>query len=1010
MNSAHGAGIDADVPEPGERALARTPIAIIGMAGIFPQALDARQFWSNVVTGRDCTTDVPEQWWRAADHHAPDLFARDKTYSRRGGFLPPMTFDPHEFGMPPAAVDSIGLVQLLSLVVARDVLRDAGCPDATWYDPSRTGVVLGVCGANSTLLPLGSRLITPELRRAARAAGLAERQIDTFIERFLDLAPEWTEDSFPGLLGNIVAGRVANRFGLGGANYTVDAACASSLAALRGAVAELVDHRADLMLTGGCDADNSIVSYLCFSKTPALSPSDRVRPFDRDADGTLLGEGVGMLALKRLADAERDGDRVYAVLRGLGSSSDGRTGSIYAPCGDGQLAALRAAYADAAVAPSSVELIEAHGTGTPVGDTVEARTLATFLSTPGDRHFAAVGSVKSQIGHTKAAAGTAGLMKAALALHHRLLPPTIGVEHPAEAFTPGADQPLYVNTRPRPWIHDARRPVRRAGVSAFGFGGINFHAVLEEHAASHSRAKVTHPAPRAYLWHASDPAALLGVLESGAEPATGPIPADHARLGYVAADAPAADRLRTLATAQLRAQPGHQDWHHAEGIFYRRAALPPGTKVAALFAGQGSQYLDMGHGALLTIPPVRAGFDAAATQPTQGEPLARVVFPVPGGDQAVNAARLRRTAYAQPAIGALSMGQFRFLTELGFTADAMLGHSFGELTALWAAGSLEDDQALARLAVARGRSMEAATQDGDPGAMVSVRLAEATATELAAPFPGLVICNRNAPGEVVLGGPTASVTAFVEECERRTLPAQRLPVAAAFHTDHVRSAVTEFAEALAAEKVGPPTVPVLANTEGATYGHDPEHNRQVLARQLGLPVQFEARLRELYESGVRVFVEFGPRQILSGLVRRTFEAGDVEAVPTDVGVGTDSALALKLAAARLAVIGLPIADINRYDADPPATAPEPSAVARVLVGPNFAVTAVQSALPVPPVVPESPTTDPATTEPAATAPVVRGAHPPPPERAPQDVSPGVPQALADAATEHLTVHNRFLTD
>ncbi|MFF2618619.1 SDR family NAD(P)-dependent oxidoreductase [Kitasatospora sp. NPDC058046] len=975
--------------------MARTPIAIVGMAGIFPRARTAREFWSNVVTGEDCTGDVPKQWWDVAHHYDPDLFAQDKTYSRRGGFLPAVTFDPLEFAMPPASVSSVGLVQLLGLVVARDVLRDAGCPGAPWYDPSRTGVVLGVCGANSSMMPLGSRLLAPDMRRAARASGLREPQIDTFIRHFLELHPEWTEDSFPGLLGNIVAGRVANRFGFGAANYTVDAACASSLAALRGAVAELLDHRADLMITGGCDADNSIVTYLCFSKTPALSPSDRSRPFDRDADGTLLGEGVGMLALKRLADAERDGDRVYAVLRGLGSSSDGRTGSVYAPCGDGQLAALRAAYADAAVAPSSVELIEAHGTGTSVGDTVEANALATFLRAPGDRRFAAVGSVKSQIGHAKAAAGTAGLMKAALALHHRLLPPTIGVDHPSEAFAPGEDQPLYLNTRARPWIQDPNRPVRRAGVSAFGFGGINFHAVLEEHPASHGHARIAHPAPRAHLWHAPDPESLLSLLESDAGPDSGPIPADHARLGYVAVDCDTVARLRSLAVAQLRAQPGHQDWHHAEGIHYRRRALPAGTKVAALFAGQGSQYVNMGLEALLTIPPLRTAFDSVNAQWDDSEPLARVVFPPPGGDRAVDTARLRRTAYAQPAIAALSMGQFRYLTELGLTADAMLGHSFGELTALWAAGSLRDDLAMARLATARGRAMEAATEDGDPGAMVSVRLPEPQAVELALEFAGLVVCNRNTQDDVVLGGPTASVVAFVEECQRRNIPAYRLPVAAAFHTSHVRSAVGAFAQSLAKERIGPPTVPVLANTSGASYGPDPEHNRRVLAEQLGQPINFAARLRELYEDGVRVFVEFGPRQVLSGLVRRCFEAAEVEAVPTDIGEDADSALALKLAAVRLAVLGLPIEDINRYDADEASAPAEPSAVAQVLRGPNFAVNAVRAGLPVPAAVE-------ADQQPSAVRPVQSADLPQPP-------TPPVPRHLADAATEHLTMHNRFLS-
>jgi acyl transferase domain-containing protein len=408
---------------PTDRRLAREPIAVIGMAGRFPKAGDVQEYWDNIVKGRDCSDIVPESWWKTEQHYDPDPFAEDKTYCRHGGFLTPEVFDPREFGMPPNTLDSTGLVQLLSLVVAKETLLDAGRGREQWYDPARTGVVLGVCGTNSTLIPLATRLLAPQITETMTRLGFPEEEARRVVRTLLAALPGWTEDSFPGILGNVVSGRVANRLDLRAANHTVDAACASSLAALRSAVDELVGHRADLMLTGGCDADNSIVTFLCFSKTPALSLSGRARPFDAEADGTLLGEGVGMLALKRLADAERDGDHIYAVLRGLGGSSDGRGQSIYAPCGTGQLTALRRAYEDADCPPRSVELIEAHGTGTRAGDEVELTALDELLAGSEDRHHTAIGSVKSQIGHAKAAAGAAGLIKAVLALHHKVLPP-----------------------------------------------------------------------------------------------------------------------------------------------------------------------------------------------------------------------------------------------------------------------------------------------------------------------------------------------------------------------------------------------------------------------------------------------------------------------------------------------------------------------------------------------------------------------------------------------------------
>ncbi|MFF7687633.1 SDR family NAD(P)-dependent oxidoreductase [Streptomyces syringium] len=980
-----------------EFRLARNPIAIVGVAGMFPQAHDVREFWSNVVSGRDCITEVPERGaWRVADHYDPDMFAEDKTYARRGGFLPPTVFDPVEFSMPPATLDSIGLIQLLSLRVAGEVLKDARCEGADWYDPARTGVILGVCGQSSTVGPLVARLYAPIVRESALSCGLSERDADEIARKFKAASPSWTEQSFPGSLANVIAGRIANRFDLGAANCTVDAACASSLAAVRMAVGELVEHRADLMVTGGCDADNSLLAFMFFSKTPALSPSGLIRPLDRSADGTLIGEGIGMLALKRLADAERDGDRVYAVLRGLGGSSDGRTQSIYAPCGEGQLEALRRAYTDAETPVGSVELIEAHGTGTTVGDATELAALSTLLEDSGDGGGrVAIGSVKSQIGHTKAAAGAAGLIKTALALHHKLLPPTINVDEPHEKVA--GSGALYLNTRARPWVRDPRRPIRRGGVSSFGFGGVNFHAVLEEHRPSDVHARTLHDAPKTCLWHAPDPDALLELLREGADPEpTGPVPAHHARLGILATDDDTRAALTAEAVDRLGADPDAQSWSLAGRAHYRRAALPAGTKVAALFAGQGSQYVNMGLDALLCVPPVRDAFDEAnALWAEEEDSLAQVVYPVPDRHGAPESARrLRRTCYAQPAIGALAMGQYRFLAELGFAPQALLGHSCGELTALWAAGSLTDEACLT-LTRKRGQAMEPPAVDGhDPGAMAAARMSVDTWEGMAAGHPELTLCNLNAPDELVVGGPTAAVDRFAAECAGAGLAVHRLPVAAAFHTPLVQHAAADFAEAVAEVDLCPPVTPVLANTPGAAYGTDPVANRRTLAEQLLHPVDFAGRVQQLYADGFRVFVEFGPKQVLSRLVLRTLGEDEVEAVPTDLGPDADSAAALKNAALRLAVLGVEITGIDRYDAPAPPQRPEPSAVARLLEGHAFAVEACRPRY-------EAELANGYRCAPAVPAP----APAPAPERTPPDRTDS---ALARAATEQLDLHAQYM--
>ena len=299
------------------------------------------------------------------------------------------------------------------------------------------------------------------------------------VQRISEAYVPWHEGSFPGLLGNVVAGRISNRLDLGGTNCVVDAACASSLAAVNLAMLELASGRSDMVITGGADAINDIFMHMCFSRTQVLSFTGDARPFSRDADGTVLGEGIGMVVLKRLADAQRDGDRVYAVIKAIGSSSDGKSQSIYAPRKEGQVKALGRAYAGAGVDPASVGLVEAHGTGTRVGDAVEYNALVQVFDSPrqnGDR--CALGSVKSMIGHTKAAAGAAGLIKAALSLHHKVLPPTLKADRPDPALDMESG-PFYLNRSTRPWLPRNGHP-RRAGVSAFGFGGSNYHIVLEE--------------------------------------------------------------------------------------------------------------------------------------------------------------------------------------------------------------------------------------------------------------------------------------------------------------------------------------------------------------------------------------------------------------------------------------------------------------------------------------------------------------------------------------------------
>ncbi|MDR2368104.1 MAG: SDR family NAD(P)-dependent oxidoreductase [Deltaproteobacteria bacterium] len=570
-------------------------VAVIGLGALFPGGQPGPAgYWSLVKNGRDAITDIPGDHFRAEDYYDPDPKARDRIYCRRGAFIPSVPFSPLKYGITPKDLETIDTTQLLSLVIADEALADAGYP-AEAFAHDRTAIILGVTGALKMVVSLGSRLVHPQLRRSLEECGLDEATIEKALARFSEKFPPWRESSFPGLLGNVTAGRVANRLDLGGPNMVVDAACASSLAAIGQALTALRSRKADLVVSGGIDTFSDPFMFSCFSKTPALSPTGEVRAFDKKGDGTLLGEGVGVVVLKRLADAVRDGDRIYATIEGVGGSSDGKGTAIFAPSPAGQKRAIEAAYLEAGWSPGEVELVEAHGTGTAVGDEVELTALSGFFGGPGgapDGPWAALGSVKSQIGHSKGAAGVAGLIKAVLALHHKVLPPTIKVTEPLEPLSQG-NFPLYLNDRARPWLSAPGR-ARKASVSSFGFGGSNFHCLLAEAPGP----KPADPLERLLVpISADDPAAAvikisrLAQLEPGDDLASGICalgrefaaafkPRDEHRLVFtgMAGDV-LAEAKSVLATLQKAQEP------RGEGRFYRGQGAPSPEPLVIRFPG-----------------------------------------------------------------------------------------------------------------------------------------------------------------------------------------------------------------------------------------------------------------------------------------------------------------------------------------------------------------------------------------------------------------------------------------
>jgi acyl transferase domain-containing protein/NAD(P)H-dependent flavin oxidoreductase YrpB (nitropropane dioxygenase family)/NADP-dependent 3-hydroxy acid dehydrogenase YdfG len=869
-------------------------IAIVGMACLLPKAPDLGTYWHNILDKVDAITEIPASRWESTRWFDADRQAKDRVYSKWGGFIDPIPFDPTRFGMPPNALPSIEPLQLLTLEVVRAALADAGYLDRPYARP-RTSVVLGAGGGVSDLGSFyGFRATLPMF-------------FDNVPEPVLDRLPEWTEDSFPGILLNVAAGRVANRFDLGGVNCTIDAACASSLAAIYLAAKELETGTSDVVIAGGVDTAQNPFTYLCFSKTQALSPSGRCRTFDENSDGIAISEGIAVVVLKRLEDAERDGDRIYAVLKAIAGSSDGRERGLTAPRPEGQMLAVRRAYAKAGFSPATVGLIEAHGTGTVAGDRAEVETLRRVFEAEGAaRQETAIGSVKSMIGHTKCSAGVAGMIKVAMALHHKVLPATLHVKKPnPKAGFP--ESPFYVNSETRPWLDGGGRP-RRAGVSAFGFGGTNFHAVLEEYRdelALPSRPAVDPAWPaELYVLRAATRDDLGRAVSRLAEALAGgarPQPADLGRALWrdarrVPAGAPTAaivasspeDLAAKLAIAGGWIAAGRAEGHDLSGVHYRETPL--GGKVAFLFPGQGSQSVDMLRDLAVHLPEVRTAFERAdaALAGRYDRPLSRFVYPPPSFSAEEEEARQRdltATQVAQPALGAAAMGLYGWLAGLGLRPDMIAGHSYGEYAALAAAGVF-DERTLAHLSETRGRSIREAAR-GDQGTMAAVADSAARIVDVLGPLvsgPGATvwIANLNAPKQTAISGSAEAIGRALERLGAAGITARMLPVACGFHSPLVAPARDRLAQALAATPLRAPAMPVYSNALAAPYPDDPAAILSVLSEHLVKPVRFVDELEAMYAAGARIFVEVGPRNVLTGLAQQTLGGRGIVAVACDV--------------------------------------------------------------------------------------------------------------------------------
>ena len=877
-------------------------IAIIGMAGLYPKAADVQAYWQNILNKVSGITEGPDNW--TGPHYDPDSEENDRIYTKKAGFLGELArFNPLEFGIMPRSIASAEPDHFLAMRMARDVLIDAGYGDGQRpFNRQNTGIVIGrgtyINRGYSVLLQHG--IIVDQTLTLLRQLQpeLEEEDLQRLRKELKQSVAPFNAETVPSLVPNVITGRIANRLNLMGPNYLIDAACASSLIAVELAIQELTTGHCDLVLAGGLHTATPAQLYMMFCQLGALSRTT-IRPFDAHSDGTLLGEGVGMVALKRLEEAESDGDRIYAVIKGVGSSSDGRGAGILAPRLEGQVLALERAYQSSQVDPSTIELIEAHGTGMDLGDRTEVKSLSEIFGQrqAGQIPNVALGSVKSMIGHCIPAAGMAGLIKTALALYHKVLPPMI-----CEEVNPNLElekTPFYINTEARPWIHGQTTP-RRAGVNAFGFGGINAHAVLEEYRTTTDVLAVQETAPQMHAQWPTELVLLTGqswsaVTELGSKVQKALAHNPDIQLNQLAmalaqeSDGPCKIAILATSSSDLQSKlaialekqndPQRHRLFGRQGILYSEIEeVKTPNKVAFLFPGEGSQYPNMLADLCLHFPQVRAWFDlldAAFAGRTAAIPSSLIFVPptsLTAEERERIHAQLFRMGVATETMFAASMGLYALLKECGITGDVMLGHSTGEFAALVASGTIpyeSTDDLLAKMRHLNQiyRDFEAKAEIPKGVLMTVGGIKPQALTTVLEKFSGqLYLAMDNCPNQVVLFADQTAMESAMAELQNAGGICVALPFDRAYHTPlfiGITELLRVFFDSI---EMRTSEIPLYSCCTAAAFPAEVEGIRELASRQWSSRVLFRETIEKLEREGVNTFIEVGPSSHLTGFI------------------------------------------------------------------------------------------------------------------------------------------------
>lgn len=845
-------------------------IAVIGIGSLLPGSHKPEDFWLNIQNKVDSITEVPKERWDWRIYFNQDKAAKDKIYSKWGGFLSPLKFDPIKFGIPPKSLKSIEPLQLLTLEVVQQALEDAGYGDRN-FDRENTSVIIGAGGG---LADLGQQYAT---------RSEIPRFVDNPNGKVWDRLPEWTEESFPGILLNVIAGRTANRFDLGGTNLTIDAACASSLAAIDVAVKELESGHSNLAIAGGVDTIQSPYAYYCFSKSQALSPRGKCHSFDKSADGICISEGLAILVLKRLEDAEEDGDKIYGVIKSVAGSSDGKGLGMTAPKSAGQIKAVERAYKKAGFSPATLGVYEAHGTGTSVGDRTEMQTLTDVLK-KAEAHpkICSVGSAKTFVGHTKASAGVVGMVKALQSIYYKTIPPHINVKEPIDEIGQ-ENSPIYINKNTKPWFNSGNYP-RRAGVSAFGFGGTNFHAVVEEYQNSENASSGSDKWPfEIVLVSGKDTRHLTkSVLELQSHLKNNAF-ADISQASYWSVHNTKREDIKCLIAItssglkQLLEDLETVLEHLRKGIevsLPERVCMnlqykPQEGALALVFPGQGSQYLGMMQELASYMPEMRNSIEQLGKLLLNEGLEINVkdaIYPSSSYSDDIEKEckkYLSQTKIAQPSLAIIEIGLLDVLKRLGIKANFVAGHSFGEYTSLYASECIDREE-LVKVAYRRGQLMQDSCDRFD-GTMLAVSASHEVLRE-SVNNESIFVANINSTKQTILSGPRDDLMQVADTLSAQGVSCQTLNVSGAFHSNYVKDAEAELSHYIDKLSINEPTIPVYCNSTGNLYPKDESSIRELLQKQLSSSVDFKGMIEDMHRDGAQIFLEVGPKGILSNFI------------------------------------------------------------------------------------------------------------------------------------------------